>query len=77
MAMTAHELARILLEGDDLPVHFQYNYGDYWNTQVAPEVEEVCDAAIEYSQYHQTDRVVNEDKEEFDEEKHTRVILLG
>lgn len=35
--MTAHQLARQLLAGPDHPVHFQYTYGDYWRTEVAPK----------------------------------------
>lgn len=27
-AITAHELARLLMAGPDLPVHIMYDYGD-------------------------------------------------
>lgn len=37
--LTAHDLARKLLAGPDLPVHLSYLYGDYWGTRVAPAVK--------------------------------------
>lgn len=48
-------------------VHFAYNYGDYWRTEVAPRVERVHQGIVEYSDYHQMDRLV-EDEEVYDEE---------
>ncbi len=52
----------------DATVHFEYNYGDYWKTHVAPEVEEVNDGLVKYSDYHQMPMIVEEDSTEFDEE---------
>ena len=59
------------LEGMDqnAEVHFQYNYGDYWRTQVAPTVDSVADGFVAYSDYHNMHKVVNEDREYEDEEE--------
>ena len=38
------------LDGDD-GVHFTYNYGDRWRTQVAPEVEYVEDRSLGLPQH--------------------------
>jgi hypothetical protein len=81
MALSAHELAQMLLAGPDLPVHFQYNYGDYWRTQVAPGVDEVNEGEVKYSDYHQLDKVVEYDSErderDVSEQDTRNVILLG
>ena len=73
--MTAHELAQKLLEGPDLPVHLAYNYGDYWKTQVAPQVLDVEQGRVEYSEYHRMDRVVQEEPE--DGETYRAAIILS
>ena len=48
-------------------VHFSYNYGDHWRTEVAPKVDRVHQGIVEYSDYHQMDKLV-EDEEVYDEE---------
>lgn len=81
--MTSHELARQLLAGPDRPVHHAYNYGDYWRTQVAPEVDMVTDGVVKHSEYHRMPKVVAEDVDEIDEGDvevpagAARVILLS
>ena len=63
-------------------VHFAYNYGDHWRTQVAPAVSEVTSGAVEYSDYHRMDKVAEED-ECWDEETGDwkedvrKVVVLG
>ena len=72
-----------LLEGydADMEVHFSYNYGDHWRTQVAPTVDSVMTGRVVHSAYHSMDKVV--DEEDFDEEtgepvvEGTEVVLLG
>lgn len=64
--MTAHELARELLAGPDLPVHQQYCYGDHGRTQVAPEINRVTAGRVKHSEYHQMPRVVAEESEDED-----------
>jgi len=51
----------------DAEVHFEYNYGDHWRTQVAPRVQSIDEGVVEFSEYHRMDRMV--DYEEcYDEE---------
>jgi len=70
-----------LLEGydADLEVHFAYNYGDHWRTQVAPSVDSVDMGIVEYSDYHRMPKVVevDDDEEEADEVTGKPVVLLG
>jgi hypothetical protein len=71
-----------LLEGydADLEVHFAYNYGDHWRTQVAPRVDNVDMGVVEYSDYHRMDKVVEvdyDDEESADEVTGKAVVLLG
>jgi hypothetical protein len=70
-----------LLEGydADLEVHFQYNYGDHWRTQVAPSVDSVDMGVVKYSDYHRMHKVVEVDfdEEDADEVEGKPVVLLG
>jgi hypothetical protein len=75
-----------LLEGydADMEVHFAYNYGDHWRTEVAPRVNDVREGAVVYSDYHRMDKIA-EDDSDFDEETGEervdetlrRVVVLG
>jgi hypothetical protein len=64
----------------DAEVHFAYNYGDHWRTQVAPSVSRVDEGVVEYSEYHSMDRIASED---YDDEDDTavagqrRVVVLA
>ncbi len=61
-------------------VHFSYNYGDHWRTQVAPTVDRVNLALIKYSEYHRMDKLMDEDEmyeDEGDYEDTRRVVVLG
>jgi len=60
--MTVQELiVQLLTLNPDAEVHFAYNYGDHWHTQVAPKVEEVSMGIVQYSDYHGMDRLMDED----------------
>ena len=48
-------------------VHFAYGYGDHWRTTVAPAISQVFDGVVEYSNYHQMDKLV-EDEDCYDED---------
>jgi hypothetical protein len=81
--MIVSELIEALQTMDaDAEVHFQYNYGDHWRTQVAPTVDEVEAGYVEYSTYHSMDAVANEE-ESWDEETGAwkedvrKVVILG
>ena len=67
----------------DAEVHFAYNYGDHWRTQVAPSVASVEEGVVEFSDYHHMDKMVEEYEDQFDEETGEfrtdvrRVVVLG
>jgi len=67
----------------DAEVHFAYNYGDHWRTQVAPSVASVEEGVVEFSDYHRMDKMVGEYEDQFDEETGEfrsdvrRVVVLG
>ena len=66
--MKVSELIEILGRYDqDVEVHFSYNYGDHWRTQVAPAICQVSDGVVEYSDYHQMDKMVD-DEDCYDED---------
>jgi len=56
-------------------VHFAYNYGDHWRTEVAPRVDRVAEGMVEFSDYHRMDRLVDRDQDlEFDDEGQEVVV---
>ncbi len=64
----------------DAEVHFEYGYGDHWRTQVAPKISSVEMGLVEYSAYHQMDKVVEpdwDDEEADPEETQRAVVLIG
>jgi hypothetical protein len=63
----------------DAEVHFSYNYGDHWRTQVAPKVTEVFEGAVVHSEYHRMPKVVefDYDDEDGDEAESNSVVILG
>jgi hypothetical protein len=69
--MTVQELIEQLGYMDkDAEVHFAYNYGDHWRTEVAPKISRVSEGIVEFSEYHRMDKlvVVEEDYDEYDED---------
>ena len=52
----------------DAEVHFAYNYGDHWRTEVAPKVSQVTEGVVEYSEYHRMDKLVTDEEDCYDEE---------
>ena len=66
--MQVKELIEMLQHmNQDADVHFAYNYGDHWRTEVAPAVCQVSDGVVEYSDYHQMDKLVTDEDECYDE----------
>jgi hypothetical protein len=70
-----------LLEGydADMEVHFAYNYGDHWRTEVAPKISNIREGVVEFSDYHRMDKVANEDYDDEDEqtvESQRRVVII-
>ena len=81
--MQVKELIELLkMEDQDAEVHFQYNYGDHWRTQVAPEVRSVHEGFVVNSDYHRMDKLVDDEDCYDDEtgdykEELRRVVVLG
>jgi hypothetical protein len=67
----------------DAEVHFSYNYGDHWRTEVAPKVSQVDEGLVAYSEYHRMDKIVEEEDSYMDEEPGNpdenvrRVVVIG
>lgn len=61
----------------DAEVHFSYNYGDHWRTEVAPKVRSVDEGAVVYSEYHRMDKVVEFDYDDEDADEGKSVVLIG
>jgi hypothetical protein len=51
----------------DAEVHFSYNYGDHWRSQVAPRVSQVFEGVVEFSEYHRMDKLID-DEDCYDED---------
>lgn len=60
--MKVSELIELLQYQDkDAEVHFSYNYGDHWRTQVAPSVDAVDVGYVKYSDYHRMHKVADDE----------------
>ena len=68
--MQVKELIEMLQDmNQDADVHFAYNYGDHWRTEVAPKLSRVDEGAVVYSEYHRMDRMLEDTGDcEFDDE---------
>ena len=82
--MQVKELIEILSRYDqDVEVHFSYNYGDHWRTEVAPAICQVSDGVVEYSEYHRMDKLVTDEDECYDEDTGNykqdvrKVVVIG
>ena len=75
--MKVSELIELLQKEDpNAEVHYSYNYGDHWRTQVAPTVDKVRVKMVEFSDYHGMDKLVN-DQEYYEEELTRAVVVLS
>lgn len=60
--MKVSELITHLRDCDpDAQVHHAYPSGDHWRTELAPEVTGVDEGLVEYSEYHQKPKLVDQD----------------
>jgi len=79
--MQVFQLIERLMDLDpNAEVHFSYNYGDHWHTEVAPTVGSVEEGVVKYSEYHLMDQLMDENEmyeEEGDFEGTRRVVVLG
>jgi hypothetical protein len=70
--MKVSELIADLQQFDmDSPVHFAYNYGDHWRTQVAPGINNVTEGMVVYSDYHSMDKLAK-----FDDTEGARPVVV-
>lgn len=76
--MLVSELIELLqAENPNAEVHFAYNYGDHWNTEVAPEVTDVSTGKVEHSEYHSMPKTLDEDSiEEEGDDVNPDVVIL-
>jgi hypothetical protein len=75
--MTVEELISELQQMDpEAEVHFAYNYGDHWHTQVAPIAENVDEGYVKHSSYHNMCKVVDEDDKDFDASQCASVVII-
>ena len=82
--MQVKELIEILSRYDqDAEVHYSYGYGDHWRTEVAPAVCQVSVGVVEYSNYHQMDKLVTDEEDCYDEDTGNykqdvrKVVVIG
>jgi hypothetical protein len=81
MAMTVQQLRDTLDElvqqgNGDMEIKFSYNYGDYWRTTVAEDINNVSEVSVKYSDYHSMDKVVDLSEEDEPEDPKYRTILI-
>ena len=65
------ELRVLQNEHGDLEVKFSYNYGDYWKTRVAADIDAAELRVVKWSDYHRMDKIIDPDdceEETVDEE---------
>lgn len=81
--MKVSELIGLLqMEDGDADVHFSYNYGDHWRTQVAPKVCNVEVGMVKYSDYHRMDKLISDEDFDYDDDGEpvvngTQVVIIG
>jgi hypothetical protein len=61
-------IAKLEFMDPDAEVHFAYNYGDHWRTEVAPKVSQVSEGVVEFSEYHRMDKLVTDEEDTYDED---------
>ncbi len=61
-------IAKLEFMDPDAEVHFAYNYGDHWLTEVAPKVSQVSEGVVEFSEYHRMDKLVTDEEDTYDED---------
>jgi hypothetical protein len=73
--MQVKELIEMLQGLDpEAQVHYAYNYGDHWRTEVAPKIDRVDVGAVVYSDYHRMDKIAEHDDSDFDEETGEEIV---
>jgi len=74
--MTKAELFEMLSHlPDDAEIRMQQPAHDYWRSQLAVDFSGVDEVKIDYSQYHNNDKIIEEGKEEDDIPLQTVYVL--
>ena len=60
---------------EDAEVHFTYGAGDYWRTQLAPKVTNVFSGTVTNTDYHGTDKLLDGDEHDDDDEVRHVVVI--
>ena len=75
--MTVRELIEHLEEFDgDTKVVKSYPSGDYWKTEIAQGISEGEMKVVEYTDYHRTLKVTDDDEAAEDDETSANVLVL-
>ena len=63
---------------EDAEVHMAYGAGDYWRSTLAPKIRSVSNGTVQYTTYHQGDKLVDSDEVEDseDEEFPVRKVVI-
>lgn len=61
---------------DDMEVEFAYNYGDYGNTIVCEKARQVYEGEVQYSSYHQMDKLADDDEDEEENKDKRNVVII-
>lgn len=77
--MTVAELKQHLsFFPDDKEVVIASTSGDYWGTTIGKNVSDVSDGIVTWSEYHQTNKVVDEENlYRYDKEDLSEVVILS
>lgn len=65
---------------DDDEIFIAFPSGDYWGSVLAKEITEIKHEQVVWSDYHNTNKVVDDEKLEkgyYDEEELKEVVMLG
>lgn len=62
--------------GEDMPVRFGYDFGDYWRSTAAEKIGGAAEAHVEHSARMQRERVVDEDEDRDPDDEATQAIIL-
>lgn len=64
-ALTVGELKEMLSQyNDNDEVLVSYQSGDYWRTEVAKKITDVDEAYVVYSDYHQCDKISEDENDD-------------
>ena len=69
-------IAELECYDEDTEVHFSYTSGDYWRTQLAPKIRSVSNGNVQYTTYHQGDKIVESDEDDGEDEFPVRKVVV-